>query len=457
MRSRFLKILSSIRASYWFIPTVLSVFAAVMATVLLRVDERVGADFLDFAPWVYETGASGARELLSMIAQSMITVAGVVFSITIAAVAHASAQFGPRLLHNFMRDRGNQFTLGIFVATFLYCLLVLRTIKDLGDDGTFVPHLSVLGAIVLALGSVSVLIYFIHHIPESIHVSQVVARVGRSLHHKIAEVFPADLGRDSGDATSTGDRVGLPDGFFTESTEVNSRWTGYIQRIDSGTLMELAREHDLIVLLLYRPGDFVTEGRPVFRVWPGFRVKDSVRRDIEVAFATGHHRTYDQDALFLVDELVETATRALSTGINDPFTAAQCMDWLGSALTCMVGKELPDDCRYDADSNLRMVVQPLTFEVFAGAVFDQLRPYVSADLNAGLHMFKVLTEVGLAARTDEERRILATHTDALLASAQRHAKLPRDEEALIKAHRAALQAIRAGHSGSLPPRREDWF
>ena len=177
-----------IRASYWFLPTLLAFAGLTLGLALVIVDSRLGDAWLGRYEWFYGSRPEGARAMLSTIAGSTITVAGVVFSITLAAVTYASGQFGPRLLGNFMRDRGNQATLGVFIGTYLYCLVVLRTIRSAEEISAdtagavrdaFVPHLAMFGGLALAIASTAVLIYFVHHVTSGIHINNVIARVGR--------------------------------------------------------------------------------------------------------------------------------------------------------------------------------------------------------------------------------------------------------------------------------------
>ena len=207
MKATLLTFWEDVRSSYWFIPSLMALAAVLLSSGAIYLDGVIGAGWMDEVAWLYANKPDGARALLSTISGSMITVAGVTFSITIASVAYATGQFGPRLLTNFMQDRGNQVTLGTFIATFLYCLLVLRTIRgadertggsaEVSGDfvGAFVPHAAILIALVLTLASVGVLIFFIHHVPDSIHISNVIAKIGRELNAKIDSLFPEMLGQ----------------------------------------------------------------------------------------------------------------------------------------------------------------------------------------------------------------------------------------------------------------------
>ncbi|MDX2140547.1 MAG: DUF2254 family protein [Chloroflexota bacterium] len=193
MRSRLHVFWDDLRASYWFIPALMAVFALLTSVVTIRLDEGVGRELRWVTGLVYVDSAEGARAVLSTVASSMITVAGVVFALTMVVLSLSSQQYGPLVLTHFMRDRGNQIVLGVFTATFLYCLLILRTIRG-GETDVFVPHISVLVGLVLAVASLAVLIYFIHHIARTIQAPNIIARISDELNDKIDHQFPTKVG-----------------------------------------------------------------------------------------------------------------------------------------------------------------------------------------------------------------------------------------------------------------------
>jgi uncharacterized membrane protein len=197
MKATLMRFADGLRGSYWFLPTVMALAAVLLAGGMVFLDTYEGSEWMDGLPWLYAARPDGARQVLSAISGSMITVAGTVFSVTIAAVVYASGQYGPRLLSNFMSDRGNQVTLGTFIATFVYCLLVLRTIRSTGEAGAgagFVPTLALLVGVALALCSISVLIFFIHHVPSQLHINVVIEDVGDKLLKEIDNRFPRFIG-----------------------------------------------------------------------------------------------------------------------------------------------------------------------------------------------------------------------------------------------------------------------
>ncbi|MFV0623590.1 DUF2254 domain-containing protein [Sphingomonas sp. ac-8] len=410
MRAGLLRLADQLRQSYWFLPSLMALAAVLLAGGMVWLDSYEGSGWMDRLPWLYASRPSGARQLLSAIGGSMVTVAGTVFSVTIAAVVYASGQYGPRLLSNFMRDRGNQVTLGTFIATFLYCLIVLRTIRtpeETGGSG-FVPNLAVLVALLLAVCSIAVLIFFIHHVPSRIHINSVIQDIGHRLLREVGQRFPEPLGEEPEEKPDPNDPA-LPEAFRRNGdgarAAVRATGTGYVQVIEDETLLRLAREHDLVCRIQYQPGDFVHAGRALLELWPPERCDDDLADSLRDTYAIGAQRTALQDLRFLVDELVEIAARALSPGVNDPFTAVTCLDWLGAALSELCGRRLPSHLREDEDGQVRVIAHPVTFETFLDRSFGALLRYASADVVASLHFLATLGEI--AVDCDHPGRIAA--------------------------------------------------
>jgi uncharacterized membrane protein len=471
MNAPLLKIWEDLRASYWFIPSLMCLGAMVLGILLPLLDARLGDDWMEELSWIYANKPEGARDLLSVVAGSMISVAGVTFSITIVAVSHAAGQYGPRLLTNFLRDRGNQVTLGTFLATFLYSLIVLRTVRGLDEDegGIFVPHIALLVSLALALASIGVLIYFIHHTAQSIHISNVIAGIGRALSDGVHRLFPTPLGEppseereravppNNGDGEAPDETPGaLPEGYFEDACAICADGAGYIEAIDEDDLLTTASRHDLVLRLNYRPGDFVSKGKTLVLAVPAAHVDDRARRALLRTFGWGHRRTPVQDIPFLADELVEIAARALSTGVNDPRTAMSCLDWIGAALGRMAGRQRPSGYRYDDDGRLRVVTEPSSFEQFAEGTFGQLRPYVRRDRNTALHTLKVIGEIAEHA-SPEERAVLRRHADALLEGAEAELGQETDREEVRARHRTLMRILAGRDDYSEEASRTPWL
>ncbi|SFJ00187.1 Uncharacterized membrane protein [Sphingomonas sp. NFR04] len=405
MKAALIRLADQLRQSYWFIPALMTFAAVLLAGGMVWLDGQDGSGWMDRFAWLHASRPSGARQLLSAIGGSMITVAGTVFSVTIAAVVYASGEYGPRLLSNFMRDRGNQITLGTFIATFLYCIIVLRTVRSPEESGAaaFVPNLAVLVALLLAICSVGVLIFFIHHVPQRIHINSVIEDIGRRLLREIDRRFPSFIGDAvTEDATGTDD-ARPPCG---DACTVPARGTGYVQLIDEDLLMRLSQERDLVCRVRYQPGDFVHAGRPLLELWPSSSCDKDCVRQLQGAFALGAQRTALQDLRFLIDELVEIADRALSPGINDPFTAVTCMDWLGAALTELCRRKLPKPSRRDEAGTVRVIAPPLNFAALLDRSFGALLQHAGTSTIAALHYLQTLGEIAADCDNADRRALL---------------------------------------------------
>lgn len=409
MNARLLKLWQDLQGSYYFIPGAMAFGAFILALITTYIDQTFDYTMFRKLGWFYSNTPDSARVILSTIAGSMITVAGVTFSMTMVAVSSAASQYGPRLIGNFMRDKSNQFTLGTFTSTFVYCLIILRVART-GDSGDaqdrvtdLVPNFSLLVALGLTLASVAVLIHFVHHIPETLNVGNITSNVGRKLRREIQNMFPEKTGE-----SETHKTVDESDYDIRKSHHVEAAAEGYLQAIDSNALMKIACENQAVIRLQYRPGDFIVRGNKLLNIWSLSDVSKEASDKLRSCFAMSRERTAFQNILFLADELVEILARALSPGINDPFTAINCMNWYQSAVMAMCKGRPPSPYRYDEDGNLRVIAHPISFERFADVLFAQSRPYIAADRNASLHMITVITECAAEAKTPHQKDVL-TH------------------------------------------------
>jgi uncharacterized membrane protein len=401
---RVRQVWDDIVTSYWFLPGIMAVSAAILAWGLLWLDRNVGFEQDEAWAFVYAGGAEGARAVLSSVATSMITVAGVAFSITIVALQLAASQFGHRVLRSFRQDRGSQFVLGTFTASFLYSLLVLRNIVGEGDDReAFVPYLAVTFAVVLAVLGVGVLIFFVHHVAVLIQAPYIIARVAKELDGTIDELFEVPIGEVREERESESD---VPDDFPQRSRGLAARQDGYIQMIDGRRLLDLARQQDLVLQLVSRPGHFVSRGADLLRVFPAERLDDELRRKLLRCVVVGNERSPRQDVEYAVDQLGEIASRALSTGINDPYTTAHCIDRLGAALQRLAARPFPERYRYDAEGRLRLIVDPASFASVASAAFDKIRQYGRAAPAVMVRMLEAIAAIAGHAANDGVREVL---------------------------------------------------
>jgi uncharacterized membrane protein len=430
---------SYLSASYWFLPSLMMLGAAVLALAMIWADLKLLGPPRG-AVWLYTGGPEGARAMLATIAGSVITVAGVGFSIAIVTLTQASSQFGPRLLRNFMRDRGNQVVLGIWVATFIYGVLVLRTVRG-GEDATFVPNLSVTVAVVLSLVSVGALVYFIHHVSFNLQAPQLVARVAQGLLSARERTYPGGLGTGAPGPPDAEQR--FPPDFEQRARRVAAGHSGYLQAIDEADLIKAAEAEDLRIRIPIRPGDYVSRGGPLLFVTPGDLPEDLAGR-LRRAFFLGAQPTDEQDPEFAIKQLVEIAVRSLSPGINDPFTAIDCIARLGTGLAELARDPLPSPLRYDAQGRLRVITRAFSFPGLVDAAFDQVRQHARRDLAVMLRLFEALAALAPSLHGEEQRRAVRRQARLAYQGARRTPKTTDDRADLRGRYRAALAALRSG-------------
>ena len=432
-----------IRHSLWFVPTICTIVASGLALLLIWVSELTDPNATDL-PLIFSAGVDGARAMLQAIAGSIITVAGVIFSITIVALQLTSTQFSPRVLRNFLSDRSNQIVLGVFVGTFIYTLLVLRSIRSQDDDvSAFVPSIAITGALVLTLVSMGMLIYFIHHISVRIQVTSIVASVAEDTLETIRRMSgrwePADDRRwqpaANGGATAVPPSGAVPPEAMPPSELLlPASESGYLQFVDIGRLVERASESGGRLRLLVAPGSWVQAGVPCAAFTSSTTAEpepEAVARAIEDAFGIGHERSMAEDVAFGVQQLVDVAIKALSPSVNDPTTAMNCIDRLVQVLVAAGTDPDPPRVFADAAGVTRLEIPFPGFDELVDLSFDQIRHYGGTTPAVAVHLARALSQLRAL---PPARRPALTRQARLLAEAAAGIELEAER-------RHALEAI----------------
>lgn len=429
------------RQNYWFWPSTLTVGAVLLGFILPYLDSRLGSNWIDGAGFIRATQVDGARAILTTLAGATLGVAGVAFSVTIVAVSFASSNYGPRLIGNFMGDKKNQIVLGIFVATFVYCITVLSTVHarlELSETTieAFVPQLSVFFALLLTLAAVGALIGYIHHIPESINVMNLTAKIGHKLQCSVSVMLDKEdrRGREELDAVDVEPWLTEPQ---AENGEiVCAEFAGFLQQVDLESLSDLASEKQIQIVLYRAPGDFLVPGDTIMSASPKSDGGGSITQRMCDCYTLGANRTDVQDLLFLSDQLVEVLGRALSPGVNDPDTAMLCLNWLHAGLIAFASRSPAQPAKSDDPVLYRRVA----FEDMLSRSFDRMRQYVAADRNTTLHALGILADLALAssrpAMADacvQQMRRLATSAKELLRESAAHDEIDAELTRVLKA------------------------
>jgi uncharacterized membrane protein len=420
-----------ISGSLWFVPGVMVLAAFALALGLVEADERHGLDLAGKWPRVFGADAGGSRELLSALASSMITVAGVVFSVTIVALSLAASAYSPRVLRTFMADRPTQLVLGVFVGVFAYCLVVLRSIHG-GDEG-FVPRLAVAAAILLALVAIGFLVFFIHHLASAIQAATILDRITAATLRAIDELFPQDLGAPAEEA------VTLPPALEAGGwTPLCARRAGYIVSVDSERLLAFAREQERVVRMEQGIGDFVVRGAVLASLAGRGAADEKMEAALDKCYSLSLLRTIEQDAAFGIQEIVDIGVKGLSPGINDPTTAIMCIDRLTEILARIARRRIATPLRSE-DGELRVIAVGPTFASLVGLCYDALRNEARGNTHVLMRLVWSLEQVYGAVGDPGRLRTLDAHARSIAECARRTVPGPQEREAIVQ---RALACVR---------------
>ena len=434
MKARIKKVLAAVDDTFWLLPGGMVAGGVLLGVGLVAVDRHgMVPQWLIDSPWLYNGGGTGARTLLGAVASSTIGVAGTVFSITIAALSLAAGQMGPRLLRNFTRDRGNQLTLGVFLGTFSYTLMVLRSVRT-HSEGEFVPHLSLSVAILLAFVCVATLVFFVGHMAGRINVDTVIELVSEDVHHAIIRLM---CGAPQPKRPSAS--------FWQSGVPISDARRGYLQQLDGPGLAAWAATRGTSLRLLVRPGDYLFPGSTVAVMTPSVQ---GAAEAVRAATAVGGERVSSGDLEFAIRQLVEVGVRALSPGINDPHTAMSVLDRLGAALCDAVTLHLASGVTLH-DGKPVLVVPFIDYGGLTDAMFHMLRQNASGSTAVLAHQLDVLIAVAGCERDPRRLNELQRHADLVLDDAVKDISNPADLEDVRMRHRRFVAVHTHGPLGTL--------
>jgi uncharacterized membrane protein len=390
-----------LRESLWFIPSLFAVASIGLAAALLAVDDAMGPAQADI-PLLYGGGVDGAREVLSTIAGAMLTFTGLVFTVTMLVLQMASGQLSPRVMRTFLRDRGTQFVLGIFVATFLYTLVVLRYVRSPAEDGNaFVPGLAIGVGFLLLLASVGAFVYYIDHMAQTIRAGSVIHRIAAEARNELDELYPEPIGEPV--------KVELDEDVRPRTEPaaiVPAPGPGVLLEVDEHRLLNATRseaESERLLELVPVIGDYVPEGAPLFRLWGDWSADE--REGIARAVQFGSERTVSHDLAFGFRQLVDIAERALSTGVNDPTTAVQALDRIHDLLRRLAGRHIPSPIRRGPGGSARLLLPRPGWEDYLVLGTEEIRLSGSGHLSVMRRMRAMLLDLLEAAPADRRAAV----------------------------------------------------
>lgn len=402
---------NELKATFWFVPVLIILVAILFAIGLVSLDELTSMSQDGLGRFFFVNSANSARSILSTISSAMIGVAGTVFSVTLVALTLASSQFGPRLIKNFMYVRLNQVVLGSYISTYLYCLFVLNAIKE-SDGYTFIPAISILVAIFAALVNIVLLIVFIHQIAISIQADKVISDISEVISTQIDTLFPKKIG----DELERQKTVSFDDVTSEYSIVVllNSTKNGYLQYIDSESLLELICSFDCLLELHCRPGDHLVADIEIGKLYTNEKIEKEQLDAILRQFVIGKTKNAQQDLEFSIHQMVEIAVRALSPGVNDPYTAIACIDNLKVTMCQLSKVEFPSKYRIDNEKKLRIIANTINFEGVMDAAFNQIRQFSAESPAVIIRLMEALITINAFADKTTQKEAVIKHAKMVL-------------------------------------------
>lgn len=437
MLKRLRLILQLFLSSFWFVPALMALAAVALYALTVTVDTVFDLQLreLERPGLPFAIGADGARQLMATIAGSLITVASLVFSMTLVALTVAAGNIGARLMMRYMRNKTIQITLGLFLAGFIYALLTLSAI---GGEAAEVPRLSVVTAMLLAIGSFLWLVFAFHDLARTIQVDRSLRELAVSLREAIGSL------RESG---AQADRYEHPR--MGRMVAIRAGKGGYVQSVNKSELLAGARHFRVSIDVRVRPGMLVMEGEPIadVHIFPeSAEANERLERTVRRAILLGGMRSDLDDPFFCLRLINEIALRALSPGVNDFYTAVACIDHLAEGIRHLLGVGLPGNVLCNEKGAPVVWLAPFTLDDFLDSAFDPVRRAAAPHPALMTQLIDRLAR--LVALTDDPaiREALMSRMRNIAGEAEGKDYSPADRRLVEQAHDAA----RAGAEKVMP-------
>ena len=425
-----------VRATYWFLPTLMTVLAAVFALVLFWVDQAIPSSFLQDKWYIFRAeNIAEARSVLTTIASVSLSVIGVVFSIILVPLSITATQYGSIVLRSFLRDRGTQLVLGAYTSTTFYCLFLLLALRTAGSQAAVQFSVSV--AVYMLIISLLMLLYFFHHVADSLQAASVIRVVSEELEGVIEQEY--SIRKPTFDAKQI-EVNELRQKLLNKGEGVESTGEGYVRAIDYNKLIDIAAKRKIVLKIKCLPGDFVSRGDQLLSILPGHGDKQMIST-VNHAYMLGRNRTVLQDTEYGITLLVIIAARALSPAINDPYTPRLCLDRLGAALEMLAERATPRSYYLDRDEQVRVIAEPIGFERLVDVAFNMIREYGRANAEVLMHMLATIKAVSDHTHSDYQKKSLLKHAKLIEQDSRIGLPSKYDRQRVHESYKETLQAI----------------
>jgi uncharacterized membrane protein len=419
--------------NFLFIPGVMALGAVLLAWSMYWLDVQIPNEVLNTSRFIISGSVGELRGYLFAMATAVLTTAGVVFTLLTLPLSTVAAQYGSRLLRIFLGDRTTQFVLGMFVATFAYCIFSALGIPaaEIQPEG---PQITTTIGMYLLIAAFASLILLVQHISTMLQAPNIAAAAGVELLEVIRETNqPETRGGEYQRQTGRSPPDSMTE---AEAHPVRATEVGYIQYVDPEYILPLSEKKDIIIHIVPKPGAFVRSGMVIALVWPADRVDNDLDNEIRNTFHLGNQRTPTQDVEYAVNQLTEMAVRAMSPAINDPFTAMTCLDYIGAGLALFVRQGAISPNIYDSHGQLRLVFDPVTFDELLSAAFDMLRHASSDNANVLLHMLETINVISQETKSPDAREKLLRHVTLIQGESQAGSLVEADRQSIRQSSEA---------------------
>ncbi len=426
MKTKLLFWWDQLREKLWFIPTVFCIAAVILAVVALNVDRTFELGTEKLLPFLQTTGASG-RIVLGALIGALVTVVGLAFSLTMLSVSQMSSQYGPRLVRTVFDSNITQYTLGLFLGTVVFCMIVLRTVRDNDSSGSlFTPHLSIMLAELAGALCLFALLAFTNHMTRCMRAETLVQGIFDDLQRSAEHLFPQILELSDSQMSNVSIQQWTE---LRDAVPLVSSGMGYLQVIELSGIVTQAAEEGHRLRLLKRPGEFIYKGTQIAEVETE---KDTAVDGNKLKqlyggfFLLGSVRTPRQDIEAGVLELVEAGVRALSPGVNDPMTAINVIDYLSAFLRDIAARQWPQNVLVDSAGIARVRAQPISFSSTLNAGFDQLRQYAGDSVAVNCRLLEGLAAIYAVSTNAEHREAILCQRDMIVRKTEKTIVEPND-------------------------------
>lgn len=426
----------------WFVPALISTGLLIFAIGLFIIDQQFDAHNWSWTSTL-QIGTVGIRQVLSVTTSAIISLTGVVFSISVVALTLAANQFGSKILYNFLRDEKNKVVLGLLIGSFLYGLALLSVIDTHTDSSQQIPIISVIGSLLITILAVIGMIYFIHNISTTIQADQIISLIGQELNQAIEETL-LDLD-DRHTIQSAKQKWDIATHAMPVET-IYAATSGYVEFIDLDKLNKIAEKESQHIELLLRPGEFIIESAPIIRIYDNEGIGENYTNLVRLCVSLGRKRTPFSDIEYAIMQLLQIAVRALSPGMNDSLTAISCIDWLSSSLGRMANKRFPYHYLEDQNGIIRIKKPEFGFADAVDTMFHPLRQNASGNEMVMIHLLETISRILQVSKNTQYSQALFHHAELILEASKESFQNTSDKNEITKRFEKCQKVFEQGNA-----------